>query len=119
MEHSLKGYADDVTLISCDIDVHKSVLQTIDLKAADLDLTFKPSKCISFLFDGSKVAPRSLPLSKGTTRPITEGQTKFLGKLIDVSLSAQISYSKVVLYIRDHGGLGFPGQKYHPKTSFQ
>ncbi|XP_065884075.1 uncharacterized protein [Dysidea avara] len=88
MEHSLKGYADDVTLISCDIDVHKSVLQTIDLKAADLDLTFKPSKCISFLFDGSKVAPRGLPLSKGTTRPITEGQTKFLGKLIDVSLSA-------------------------------
>ena len=88
MEHSLKGYADDVTLISCDIDVHKSVLQTIDLKAADLDLTFKPSKCISFLFDGSKVAPMGLPLSKGTTRPITEGQTKFLGKLIDVSLSA-------------------------------
>ena len=22
MEHSLKGYADDVTLISCDFDVH-------------------------------------------------------------------------------------------------
>ena len=88
MEHSLKGYADDVTLISCDIDIHKSVLQMIDLKAADLDLTFKPSKYISFLFDGSKVAPKGLPLSNGTTRPITEGQTKFLGKLIDVSLSA-------------------------------
>jgi len=76
MDHSLKGYADDVTLISCDIDVHKSVLQTIDLKAADLDLSFKPLKCISFLFDGSKVIPKGLPLSKGTTRPITEGQTK-------------------------------------------
>ena len=44
MEHSLKGYADDVTLISCDIEVHKSVLQTIDQKASDLDLTFKPPK---------------------------------------------------------------------------
>ena len=88
MEHSLKGYADDVTLISCDIDVHKSVLQTIDLRAADLDLTFKPSKCISFLFDGSRIVPKGLPLSKGTTSSITEGQTKFLGKLIDVSLSA-------------------------------
>ena len=54
----------------------------IDLKAADLDLTFKPSKCISFLFDASKVVPKGLPLSNGTA------QTKFLGKLIDVSLSA-------------------------------
>ena len=33
IEHSLKGYADDVTLISCDFDVHKSVLHLIDLKA--------------------------------------------------------------------------------------
>ena len=88
MEHSLKGYADDVTLISCDIDVHKSVLQTIDLRAADLDLTFKPSKCISFLFDDTQVVQKGLPLSKGSTRPITEGQTKYLGKLFDVSLSA-------------------------------
>ena len=32
--------------------------------------------------------PKGLPLSKGTTSSITEGQTKFLGKLIDVSLSA-------------------------------
>ena len=88
MEHSLKGYADDVTLISCDIDVHKSVLQTIDLRAADLDLSFKPPKCISFLFDGTKVVQKGLPLSKGSTRPITEGQTKYLGKLLDVSLSA-------------------------------
>ena len=39
MEHSLKGYADDVTLISCDIDVNKSVLQINDLKAANLDST--------------------------------------------------------------------------------
>ena len=32
--------------------------------------------------------PQGLPLSKGSTRPITEGHTKFLGKLIDVSLGA-------------------------------
>ena len=29
-----------------------------------------------------------------------------------------MSYSMVVLYIRDHGGLGFSDQQYHPKTSF-
>ena len=40
MKHSLKGYADDVTLISNDVDAHTSVLQTIDEKAADLYLFF-------------------------------------------------------------------------------
>ena len=88
MEHSLKGYADDVTLLSSDIDVHKSVLQSLEIRAADIDLCFKPSKCTSFLFDGSKLLLQGIPLSKGSTRSITEGQTKFLGKLIDVSLSA-------------------------------
>jgi len=81
MEHSLKGYADDVTLISCHVDVHKSVLQAIYLKAADLDLYFQPAKCI---FDGCKVIPQGLPLFQGTTRPITEGHTKFLSKLIGI-----------------------------------
>ena len=48
MEHSLKGYADDVTLLSIDIDVHMSVLKSLDLRAADLDLCFKPSKWYLF-----------------------------------------------------------------------
>ena len=30
----------------------------------------------------------------------------------------KISYSTVVLYIRDDGDLGFPSQKIYPKTSF-
>jgi len=62
MEYSLKGYADDVTLISSDINAHKYVLQTIDMRAADLDLSFKPSKCVSFLFDGTKVMQNGLTL---------------------------------------------------------
>ena len=33
-------------------------------------------------------------------------------------LQSTISYSTVVLYIRDHGELGFPSQKIHPNTSF-
>ncbi|XP_065896220.1 uncharacterized protein [Dysidea avara] len=86
--HSVKGYADDATLISTNLETHSSVLQEIDKKAADLDLTLKPSKCVSFLFDGSKHLSQRIPLSGGTTKLITEGGTKFLGKLIDVSLSA-------------------------------
>ena len=30
----------------------------------------------------------------------------------------RLVYSKVALYIRDHGGLDYSGQKYHPKTIF-
>ena len=36
MEHSVKAYADDATLISDSLKVHASVLQQIDQKAADV-----------------------------------------------------------------------------------
>ena len=83
-EHSLKGYVDDVTLISTDFDAHTSVLQTLDKKQLiSLDLSFKPAKCVSYLFDGTKIIPQGISLSNGATRSIVEGETKFLGKLID------------------------------------
>ena len=64
------------------------MLQEIDKRAADLDLMLKPSKCVSFLFDGAKHLSQGIPLSNGTARLISEGGTNFLGKLVDVSLSA-------------------------------
>ena len=72
-EHSVKGYADDVTLVSDNFDVHVSVLQTVDRRACDLDLSFKPVKCVLYLFDGSKCLQKGIVLSKGVTRSITEG----------------------------------------------
>ena len=96
-EHLLKWYADDVTLISTDFDSHTSVLQTLDKKATDLDLSFKPTKCVSYLFDGTKIISQGISLSNGATRVIVEGETKFLGKLIDVSLSATGTWMKTCL----------------------
>ena len=64
-----------------------TLLQTVNQRAGDLDLSFKPVKCISYLFDGSKCLQKRIPLSKGVTRLITEGGTKILGKLIDTLLS--------------------------------
>ena len=56
IEHSVKGYADGATLISnynnSSLETLISVLQQIDLKASNLGLSFKPSKCASYLFDG-------------------------------------------------------------------
>jgi len=64
------------------------VLQTIDKKAADFDLFFKPPKCVSYLSDGSKIILQGISLSNGITRSIVDGGIKFLGKSIDISLSA-------------------------------
>jgi len=39
----------------------------IDQRAGDLDLLFKPHKCVSYMFDGSKHLQKVIPLSRGTT----------------------------------------------------
>jgi len=81
MDHFVKGYTDDATVISNNIDTHCSVLQ-------EIYLMLKPSKCILFLFDGVKVhLSKGISLCNGTTRLITKGRTKFLGKLVDVCIS--------------------------------
>jgi len=64
-EHSVKGYADDVTFISSNFDVHVTVLQTVDQRPGDLDLSFKPAKCMSYLFDGSKCLQKCLKVLPG------------------------------------------------------
>ena len=51
-EHSIKAYVDDMTLISDSLEACVSVLQQVDQRATDLDLSFKPSKCIFYLFVG-------------------------------------------------------------------
>ena len=84
----MKAYADDATLISNCLKTHTMVLQQMDQKATDLDLSFKPSKCVSYLFDGSQHSRQGIELSGGITKSITEGGTKFLGKSLEVSLSA-------------------------------
>jgi len=93
-EHSVEAYADDATLISDSLEAHISVLQQVDQKAQQLDLSFKPSKCVSYLFDGHSYRKEGIQLSGGSTRSITEGGTKFLGKSLDVSLSATKAAAK-------------------------
>jgi len=87
-EHFIKAYANDATLISDSLETHTKVLQQVDQKALDLDLSFKPSKCVSFLFDGNNRSDQGIELSGGITKSITEKGTKFLGKSLEVSLSA-------------------------------
>jgi len=92
----LSGYADNVTLISSNFDAHATVLQSVDQRAGDLDLCFKLMKCVSYLYDGSKCLQKEIPLSKGVTRLITEGGTKFLGKLFSLSATKRAANKRMV-----------------------
>ena len=64
------------------------MLQQVDQKVADLDLSFKPSKCVSSLFDGHSHRKEGIQLSGDCTKSISEGGNKILGKSLAVSLSA-------------------------------
>ena len=46
--HKVKGFADDLSVFSSSMKDHETALQTIDKHCSDLDLTLKPSKCMSF-----------------------------------------------------------------------
>ena len=84
--HTVKGFADDITVISSSVSAHTSALQEIDQKASSLDLVLKVEKCVSFLFDGKSVDKKStVPLSSGSTRNISEAPWKVLGHLIAVT----------------------------------
>jgi len=59
---------------------HAAALQAIDEHCSDLDLTLKPSKCVSFVYDGKKMLGNAtFPLKEGSTRNISTNPTKFLG----------------------------------------
>jgi len=87
-EHSAKAFADDLSVFSSSPEDHQSLLSTIDEKCSDLNLTLKPEKCISTVFNSSKMNhTTSFSLSNGSTRNIADAPTKLLGKFIAVSTS--------------------------------
>jgi len=98
MNHSIKGYADDATLISTNIDSHCSILQEIDKRAANLHLMLKPFKCVLFLFDGVKHLSQGIALPNRTAKLISEDWTIFFGKLLDASLSSNPKNCNLLLF---------------------
>ena len=82
----MKAYADDLTLLSQSRDDHQSALSTVDNACRDLGLEVRPDKCVSYCFNGMKSLPRTIfSLSKGNTRNISSGPTKFLGETIGIT----------------------------------
>jgi len=86
IHHTVKGFADDMMVISLNISAHSSAFKIIDQKASSLDLNLKPEKCVSFLYDGKDIDKRStFSLSHGSTRNISVAPWKVLGHILAVS----------------------------------
>ena len=65
---------------------HAAALQAIDERCSDLDLTLKPSKCVSFI---KKILGNAIfPLRDSSARNISTDPTKFLGHTLCHTLPA-------------------------------
>ena len=85
--HSGKAFADDLTVLSQRLCEHQEALMKIDSCCTDLDLELRPDKCVTISYNGTEmVQDATIKLSKGSTRNITSGSTKFLGHLLGESL---------------------------------
>ena len=75
----MKGFADDITIISSTKDDHNEAIQEISHACEDLNLKLNPPKCISFVFDGKKVDKQAaFQVNSEMMRNISSGHTKFL-----------------------------------------
>ena len=86
--HKVKGFADDLTVISRSLSSHQNLLETTVTKCNDLDLHLRLDKCVSILYNGKKLLDdSSVQLPSGRTSSIRTAPTKFLGGYIGHSRS--------------------------------
>ena len=107
--HTVKGFARCFRPTSVNISEHQSLLSDLSTYSQNLDLTLRPDKCISVIFDGSKMDHRTtFSLANGSTRNIAEAPTKILGKLIagSSSLTKQTVATKLDSKIISHAAFG-------------
>ena len=92
--HKVKGFADDISIISSSVNDHGAALQVISTYCSDLGLVLNPSKCISLVYNGRVVDKRTVfSVGSGKSRNISSGPTKFLGHLLGHSNSITITES--------------------------
>ena len=70
--HCVKGFADDLTIISQHGYDHASVLRMVSKKCSDIDLEIHSDKCVVVVYNGSKVKKTcSFPIGEGHTRNLS------------------------------------------------
>jgi len=53
--HTVKGFADDLKVISSSVESHQVALNSLMLKVGDNCFEFQPAKCVSLHFNGCRV----------------------------------------------------------------
>ena len=87
--HTVKAFADHLSVFYSTLSDHLSLLPDLSTFSRDLDLTFRPDKCISMIFDGKKMDHKTtFSLGNGSTCNIADSPTKILGKVVAGSYSS-------------------------------
>ena len=92
--HKVKGYADDLSIISDSFDEHVKTVQKIDQNLREIDLVIRPDKCVTLQFNGKKVLDQCVDIIDGETRSIVEKDTKCLGASVASSRQKTSSIAK-------------------------
>ena len=93
LPHKVKGYADDLTVISSNPQDHQEVFTSINNRCNEICLTIRPDKFFSVVFDGRRF---SLKVVGGHTNRLKA--TTFLGSTIGYnSWTSQKIASKEIL----------------------
>ena len=82
-EHKMKGFVDDITIISANCSEHQEILSFTDVRCREVNLCIRPQKCFSMVFDGKSVAKySSFDVGDGQTTSIREHPTTFMGSTV-------------------------------------
>ena len=92
----VKSFADDLAIIPQLEHDHASVPRILSKKCSDIDLEICPDKCVSVVYNGSKVKKNcSFPIGVGYTRNLSSDVACSLGHTLVHSLSVQRKLSNV------------------------
>ena len=81
--HKVKGYADDLTIVSSSPADHQEVITMVDDRCKDICLHVRPDKCYSLIYDGRATKNNPIISVGGCiTTNIKKKPTTFLGSII-------------------------------------
>ena len=89
----MKGFADDLTVISPNKEQHKITLAVVVRKCKDLGLQIRADKCVSMVFNGHSMVDSTFDVGDGVTKNIREQPTKFLGCVVASSPKASKTHA--------------------------
>ena len=80
--HKVKGYDDDLTIISSSPGEHQDVLAHIDKRCSDVCLTIRPDKCFSLVLGCRGKDQLVFKVANGVTHNIRDNSSIFLGSVV-------------------------------------